>query len=86
MPRILQYVMFGKWISRRYHKHIRVLGLKPNQGLAHLTDLVESGKMIAMIDGSYQLIDAIDAIQHFAAAKHKGKVVISMVSDTLSDD
>jgi len=84
--RILQCVMFGKWIARRHHKHIRVLGLKPNRGLDHLTDLVESGKILPMIDRRYPLVDAVDAIKHFAAAKHKGKVVISVANTTGCDE
>ena len=80
MFRILQCVMFSKWIARRHHKHIRVLGLKPNKGLDYLTDLVESENILPKIDRCYPLVDAVDVIKHFAAAKHNGKVIISVTS------
>jgi len=47
---------------------------------------VESAKILPMIDCCYPLVDAVDAIKHLAAAKHKGKVVISVANTTPCDE
>jgi NADPH:quinone reductase-like Zn-dependent oxidoreductase len=44
--------------------------------LAYLKELFEAGKFEPMIDGPYRFSEAREAFRHFAAAKHKGKVVI----------
>ena len=55
MRRILQCVLFRKWIAWRHNKRIEVLGLKPNRGLDYLTGLIESGKILPAIDKRYPL-------------------------------
>ena len=43
MLRLVQCLVFGQWIARTRNKHIRILGLKPNQGLKDMTELLEAG-------------------------------------------
>ncbi len=83
-PRIVQIVLFGRWIALRHRKHVRMLSLKPNQGLDQLTGLVEAGELLPTIDRVYPLAEAVSAIERFASANHEGKVVISMGDGALS--
>ena len=78
IPRLLQCLLLGRLISRTRSRHIRILGLKPNRGLDGMTELLEAGKVAPTIDGIYQLSEVSDAIRRFGAARHKGKIVISL--------
>lgn len=76
--RLLQALLLGPWISMTRHKHIRVLALKPNQGLVYMKELFEAGKVVPVIDGPYKLSEVPKAFRHFGEARHKGKVVITV--------
>ena len=78
MLRLVQCLVFGRWIALSRNKHVRILGLKPNRGLAHMTELLEAGTVVPSIDGVYQLSEVPKAIQRFGDAQHKGKIVISV--------
>ena len=43
-----------------------------------MTELLEAGKVVPTIDGIYPLSEVSDAIRRFGAARHKGKIVISL--------
>lgn len=74
----LQVVIFGRWIRRTTGKRVVLIKLKQNKHLAYLSERFEAGQLVPVIDGPYRLSDARDAFRHFAAANHKGKVVITM--------
>ena len=78
MLRLVQCLVFGRWIGRTRNKHIRILGLKPNQGLEDMTELLEAGAVVPSIDDVYPLGEVPRAIQRFGEAHHKGKIVISI--------
>ncbi len=78
MPRMLECLLFARWIARTRQRHIRVLGLKPNRGLDGMTQLVEAGELVPSIDRVYPLREVPDAIRRFGAARHKGKIVVSV--------
>ena len=78
MPRMLECLLFGRWIARTRQRHIRVLGLKPNRGLDGMTQLVEAGEVVPSIDRVYPLREVPDAIRRFGAARHTGKIVVSV--------
>ncbi|MDA1372953.1 MAG: NAD(P)-dependent alcohol dehydrogenase [Proteobacteria bacterium] len=82
MPRVLQCLVFAKWISMTQKKTLRVLALKPNKGLNHFTGLIEAGKILPAIDSRFPLAEVPQALKHFASARHKGKVIISVASAT----
>jgi NADPH:quinone reductase-like Zn-dependent oxidoreductase len=60
------------------HKNIRLLALKPNDGLADMKELFEAGKVVPVIDGPYKLSEVPKAFRHFGEGRHKGKVVIAL--------
>ena len=78
MLRLVQCLVFGRWIARTGNKHIRILGLKPNQGLEDMTGLLEAGTVVPVIDDVYQLSEVPEAIQRFGEAHHQGKIVVSI--------
>ena len=51
---------------------------KANKGLDTMKQLFESGKVVPVIDRSYPLSEAADAMRYFAAGHAKGKVVITL--------
>ena len=52
----------------------------PNKGLADLKKLIEAGKLVPVVDRTYQLSEVPEALRYFGEGSHKGKVVISMES------
>ena len=75
-PRLLHCLALGRWIARRKHRNIRILGLKPNKGLDAMTTLVEAGKIVPSIDEVYPLSEVPEALRRFGAATHTGKIII----------
>jgi NADPH:quinone reductase-like Zn-dependent oxidoreductase len=71
---ILQTLLVSMFGSRKY-----VLLLhKANKGLDTMKQFIEVGKVEPVIDRSYPLSEAADAMRYFAAGHAKGKVVISI--------
>ena len=52
----------------------------PNKGLAELKDLIEAGKLVSIIDRTYQLEEVSEALRYCGEGRHKGKVVIAIES------
>ncbi|MFT7368625.1 MAG: NADPH:quinone reductase-like Zn-dependent oxidoreductase [Oceanospirillaceae bacterium] len=76
MDQILQVVLLSWWIKKIKGKHVRVLGLRANRGLAEIAGLILAGKIKPVIDGSYKLDDVADAMQRYADAKQTGIIVL----------
>jgi NADPH:quinone reductase-like Zn-dependent oxidoreductase len=65
-------------IGRLGKKKIRLVMLKQNKELAYLSQLFEAGKFLPVIDGPYRFSEAREAFRHFGAARHKGKIVVTI--------
>jgi NADPH:quinone reductase-like Zn-dependent oxidoreductase len=52
----------------------------PNKGLADLKELIEAGKLVPIVDRTYQLSEVPEALRYFGEGRHKGKIVIAMES------
>ena len=50
----------------------------PNKGLADLKELIEAGKLVAIIDRTYRLSEVPAAMRYFGQGHHKGKIAIKM--------
>jgi len=59
-------------------KTVLLLAKIKKEDLVTLKDLVESGKIAPVIDRSYPLSDAADAIRHLEAGHAQGKVVLTV--------
>ena len=76
--RLLQALVLGPLIARLYHKHLRIVGLKPNKDLAYMNELFEAGTLRPVLDGPYALADLPEAFRFFGTGDHKGKIIVTM--------
>lgn len=76
--RLLRLLVFSQLCRLFIRKKLVLIGLKPNKYLAYMSERFETGHLIPVIDGPYQLKDAPEAFRHFLAADHKGKIIITM--------
>jgi len=81
VPRVyeLWFLSLIALLTREDRKLCLVAG-KPNKGLAELKELIEAGKLIPVVDRSYQLSEVPEALRYFGDGHHKGKLVIAIES------
>jgi NADPH:quinone reductase-like Zn-dependent oxidoreductase len=79
MPRILQllFLSFCASLTSESRK-FRLLAEGPNKGLADLKELIEAGKLVPIVDKTYQLSEVPEALRYFGEGRHKGKIAIAM--------
>jgi NADPH:quinone reductase-like Zn-dependent oxidoreductase len=78
IPRLLQAFVMGPFTSRVYHKHLRLVGLRPNKDLNYINELFDAGKLRPVIDARYTLATVPDALRLFGTGDHKGKIIVTM--------
>jgi len=78
LAHIFQTLFFGSWISMTGRKKMGILGAKPNKDLAFIIELIESGKIIPVIDKRYSLPEIPDALRYLGEGHARGKVVVIM--------
>lgn len=74
--RLLQAFLLSRYIQRRHGKQVRIVALKPNKDLALMNREFEAGRVVPVIDSTYELADAAEAMRRFVAADQLGKVII----------
>lgn len=80
MFQLFQAASTGKRISRTRGQKIAVLSLVQNQkDLVFIKELLESGKIMPVIDGCYPLSKTAEAFWYFEKVHPKGKVIIGVV-------
>ena len=79
---ILQAMLLAPLLSLIGSKKMRFFIAKLNQkDLVFLKDLLASGKVVSVIDRSYPLRDAAEALRYLEEGHAKGKVVITLEGD-----
>ena len=79
MGQIFQGMLMGPWISMTGSKKMGGMLQRPNQkDLAFMTELIEAGKVVPVIDRRYPLSEAPEAIRYLEEGHAKGKVVITL--------
>jgi NADPH:quinone reductase-like Zn-dependent oxidoreductase len=78
--RLLQTFCLGPLVACVSTRRLRIVALKPNQGLAYVNELFLAGRLRGVIDGLYPLADVPQALQRFGDARHFGKIVITVGS------
>lgn len=78
IPHLFRTLLIGSWISMTGSRKIGVLGAKANKDLAYTAELVESGKIKAVIEKTYKLSDAPEAFRHLGGGHAQGKLVITL--------
>lgn len=80
MAQLFQAASNGKRISKTGGQKIYVVSLEHNKkDLIFIKELLESGKIMPVIDGCYPLSKTPEAFWYFEKVHPKGKVVISVV-------
>ena len=78
-PRILQAVVLGSLMSKWGNKKLGLLIARPNkEDLSHVAGLVEGGQLAPVIERSYTLVEAPEALSHVGEGRALGKVVIRL--------
>ncbi len=77
VDQLLLHSIFDKLTGES--RKLRVVMEGPNKGLAELKELLEAGKLIPLIDQTYLLHEAPEALSYFGKGLHKGKIAISIV-------
>jgi NADPH:quinone reductase-like Zn-dependent oxidoreductase len=77
---IFQALFIGPLISLAGSKKMGLMAWKPNnrEDLAFIKELIESGKLVPIIDRCYQLNEVAQAFQYFEGGHPQGKIVITM--------
>jgi NADPH:quinone reductase-like Zn-dependent oxidoreductase len=79
MPRVLQLFFMDFWAKlTRESRKFRLVAEGPNKGLANLKELIESGKLVSIVDSTYQMSEVPEAMRYFGEGRHKGKIVITV--------
>jgi len=77
---VFSTLILGGFISLFSKKKMGVVGVKPNQKLESIVELIKTGKVKPVIDKIYPLEEVPQAMQYIAQGKVKGKIIIK-VSD-----
>ncbi|NDJ75421.1 MAG: NAD(P)-dependent alcohol dehydrogenase [Chloroflexi bacterium] len=77
---VFQVVLHGAWISLTGSKKIGTMGsAKPNHDdLVFIAELLETGKVVPVIDRQYSLSETAEAIRYLEAGHARGKVIITV--------
>ena len=79
MAQMFQTMLLGPWISITGSKKMGMLSMKANgKDLTVVQELLESGKVVPVIDRRYPLSEVAEAIRYLEEGHAKGKVVITM--------
>ena len=82
MSQIIQALLLGPLLSRIGSKKIGFMGIATTskKDLLFLKELLESGKVVSIIDKSYPLSETAQAIKYIIEEHGRGKVIISVDS------
>jgi len=81
MAHIFQALFMGALISMTGSKKMGMLAAKPNKDVAFMIELIESGKVVPVIDKRYPLGAVPEALRYLGEGRAKGKVVITVVQN-----
>jgi len=78
MARVFKAMFLGSLISRS--KKMSIVMWKPNkkEDLVFITELLEAGKVVPVIDRSYPLSEVAEALRYLEEGHHQGKIVITV--------
>jgi len=80
MGAILQVVFLGPLISILGSKKMGIVMWKPNkkEDMVFITELLEAGKVVPVIDRRYPLSEVAEALRYLEEGHHQGKIVITL--------
>ncbi len=75
---VFQLMLMGGLLSRFDNRQMGLLLHRANQGLDNMSDLLESGKVVPIIQKCFPFNQFVEALRYYGDGKAKGKVVITM--------
>jgi NADPH:quinone reductase-like Zn-dependent oxidoreductase len=79
IPRFFQGMLLRPLLSRLGRRELRLMMTQPQQkDLAFLKELLESGKVVPVIDRRYPLRDVAEAMRYLLRGHSSGKVIITV--------
>ncbi|MFL7891433.1 MAG: NAD(P)-dependent alcohol dehydrogenase [Anaerolineales bacterium] len=79
LAQIFQAMIFGPWMSSAGGKKLTNLSQRSNQAdLVFMKELLESGRVVPVIDQVYPLSEVPRALRYFGGGHAQGKVVITV--------
>ncbi|MEW6093763.1 MAG: NAD(P)-dependent alcohol dehydrogenase [Chloroflexota bacterium] len=84
LPQIFQAMLFGKWMSKKDGQKMASMGIAKveQKDLVYLGKMVETGKIVPVIDRRYPLSEIPEAIRYVEEKHAQGKVVITLERHT----
>ena len=78
LPQILQALLLGPFMSRKNGKKMSFMGIAKinRKDLVYLKELLESGKIVPVIEKSYPLSEVPSAMRYLTEVHARGKVVV----------
>lgn len=62
----------------RDRRKLSLVAEGPSKGLADLASLIETRKLVPVIDRTFRLTEVPEALRYFGEGRHKGKIAIVM--------
>jgi NADPH:quinone reductase-like Zn-dependent oxidoreductase len=79
MQSFLQMMLLGPMISRAGKRSMKIHSASPTlQDLAYLVELLESGRLVPVIDKTYPLVETAEAFRYMEEGHPRGKIVITV--------
>jgi NADPH:quinone reductase-like Zn-dependent oxidoreductase len=80
IPHMLRLALQGLWVTKTSEQQIGMMGTAiPNkQDLLVLKELLETGKIVPVIDRHYPLAQTAEAIRYLETGRARGKVIINI--------
>jgi NADPH:quinone reductase-like Zn-dependent oxidoreductase len=75
---LFQTLFFGILISLTGRKKMGILGAKPNKHMDYMIKMIESGKIVPVIDKYYTLDEVPEALRYLGEGYARGKVVVTV--------
>ena len=77
VPRVLQTLAFGPLLSLG-SRRVMLLLAKQNQRLEELASMITDGELVPVIEATYPLERAADAMQHLGDGLARGNLVVTI--------
>jgi NADPH:quinone reductase-like Zn-dependent oxidoreductase len=80
LPRLFEHMLLGPLVSKRGDKKVSMMGVSnaDKNDLIMIKELLETGKVVPVIDRRYPLSETAEAIRYLETLHARGKVIINV--------